>query len=228
MEKLTVAQAEMINVAFLSPLALLALMILASCGGDGGFARLHSPSGVWEGKAVSLAVSNDILCLIAESRELACLLTDTITDEVTAAAGGTVQVTDTDQVSGSGVLYAAPGFVLADGSLVTDFTITGGTARERESLDLTVEAAGTIATISAAYDSIYDRDSSLATVEGTYAVSAISGNESSFSIDPNGTLFAQTESGCVVQGPVGIIDGRFNAYDVELVVSGLCRTRWKL
>ena len=62
------------------------------------------------------------------------------------------------------------------------------------------------------YDSLYDRDSSLAAMAGNYD----DGTGTVLNINALGTMFEQsTASGCVLNGRVGIIDSAFNLYDVE-------------
>jgi hypothetical protein len=165
------------------------------------------------------STTDAIGCVVAETLEVACVLTDPVTDEIIGAAQASVQVTNTDQVSGTGTLYAAPGFVLNDGSVFAALTITGGTVSERNALDLTIDAAGATTTVSTTYDAVYDRGSDLATVAAVYTTFDIFGDTSSFAIDANGAISAQSNSGCVANGQVTIIDDMFNAYDVSLDVS---------
>jgi hypothetical protein len=165
------------------------------------------------------STTDAIGCVVAETLEVACVLTDPGTDEVIGAAQAAVQVTNTDQVSGTGTLYAAPGFALNDGSVVAALTITGGTFSERNTLDLTIDAAGTTTTVSTTYDAIYERGSNLGTVAGVYTTFDFFGDMSSFAIDANGAISAQSNSGCIANGQVTIINTIFNAYDVSLDVS---------
>lgn len=170
---------------------------------------------------IGFSSSNDAIdCVVAANLEVACVLTDTATDEVFSTAQAAIQVTNFDQVSGTGTLYATPGFVLTDGSVVSALTITGGTFSEKNSLDLTVSAAGVETAVFTTYDAIYDRGSSLGTVAGVYTTFDIFGDPSSFAVDESGTITAQSNSGCVANGQISLIDGLFNAYDVSLDVSG--------
>lgn len=165
------------------------------------------------------ATTSAIGCVVAETLEVACVLSDLVTDEVMGSAQAVVQVTNTDQVTGSGTLYAVPGFLLGDGSVVAPLTITGGTLSERSTLDLTIDAAGATTTVTTTYDAVYERGSDLATIAGVYTTFDIFGDPSSFAIDANGAISAQSNSGCVTNGQVTIINGLFNAYDVSLDVS---------
>lgn len=201
------------------------MVVLAGCDEPcpfGGCPPLPPPmnqsaSGVWNGQAVGfISANDDIRCVVAETLEVACVLTDPVTDEIIGAAQATVQVTNIDQVSGTGTVYAAPGLVLNDGSNVAALTITGGTVSQRNTLDLTVDAAGATTTVSTTYDAIYERGSDLATVAAVYTTFDIFGDTSSFAIDANGAISGQSAAGCVLDGLVIISDATFNAYGVAL------------
>lgn len=165
------------------------------------------------------AATDDIDCAVAETLEFACVVSDTASGAVIASAGGTVQISSGNQVSGNGTLYAVPGFTLSDGSAVAALTISGGTVSEGNTLDLTIAAAGTTITVSATFDNIYNRGSDLASVAGVYTTFDIFGDPSSFTIDATGAISGQSNAGCVLNGQVTIIDATFNAYDVALDVA---------
>ncbi len=165
------------------------------------------------------ASTDDIACLVAETLDLTCVISDTATGNVIASAQGTVQIANDNQVSGSGTIYAAPGFKLNDGSTAAALTISGGTISESNTLDLTIDAAGRTATFSTTFDNSYDRGSDLATVAAVYTSFDIFGDMSSFVIDANGVITGQSNAGCVLNGQVTIIDAAFNAYNVTLDVA---------
>jgi len=166
--------------------------------------------------------ADDIDCLVADTlvagnREFICILIDAV-GNLLASAQGTVQVANTNQVSGSGMLYAVPGSVLADGKTVASLTISGGTVSEGNSLNLTVEAAGTTSTVSTTFDPIYNRGSALATVAGMYGLD-IFGDISMVTIDATtGDIFGQSPAGCTLSGGVTIDNAAFNSYIVALDV----------
>lgn len=211
--------------------ALTVLGTLAACGGGGGGdgnetprpapPSAVSPAGIWEGTLTHGGSNvNDASCLITVENELACILFDPENGALAGAVHGSVQVSNGNQLSGSGTGYAAPGYVLIDGSSVTaNFTITGGTVAERSALQLSFSALGQTGTFSGTFDPIYDRDSSLATVAGVYTVFDVFGDPAAFTIDGNGTLLSQTQSGCIGNGQVSVIDPRFNGYAVQATVS---------
>ncbi len=163
--------------------------------------------------------TDEFACLVADNLEFVCIFSDPITDALVASAQGTVQVANTNVVSGSGMLYAVPGSVLADGKTVANLTISAGAVSEADTLDLTVEAAGTTTLAATTYDGTYERGSDLATIEAVYTTFDIFGDTSSFVIDTNGFITGNSAAGCVLDGQVTIIDATFNAYDVTLDVA---------
>ena len=163
--------------------------------------------------------TDDIGCLVSVNLKFACVISDATTGDILASAQGTVQIANGNQVSGSGTLYAAPGLTLNDGSTVAALTISGGTVSEGNTLDLTFDAAGVSTTISTVFDNSYDRGSDLATIAAVYTTFDIFGDPSSFTIDAAGVITGQSNSGCVLNGQVLIIDAAFNTYDVSLDVA---------
>jgi len=160
--------------------------------------------------------TDDVICLVANNREFMCILSDA--DILLASAQGTMQVANTNQVSGSGTLYAVPGSVLADGKTVASLTISGGTVSEGSTLNLTVEAAGTTSTVSTTFDPIYNRGSAAATVAGMYNLD-IFGDLAVVTIDATtGAIIGSSIAGCVLSGDVTPKNVTFNEYDVALGV----------
>ena len=100
-------------------------------------------AGLWHGKVLRGGpVVDDTTCLVTKTGELTCILRDPsfccytqplrTRDNRPGALHGVVQFDGADRASGSGILYAAPGKVLADGkSVVADFTITGGALKDQ-------------------------------------------------------------------------------------------------
>ncbi len=163
--------------------------------------------------------TDGIACIVANTLEFACVISDATTGEILASAQGTVQIANGNQVSGSGTLYAAPGLTLSDGSTVAALTISAGMVSERNTLNLTVSAAGATTTISTAFDASYDRGSALGTIAAVYTTFDIFGDMSAFTIDANGVITGNSAAGCVLNGQVSIIDAMFNAYNVSLDVA---------
>ncbi len=162
--------------------------------------------------------TDDISCLVAETLELVCTVSEVTTGDFVAGIQGTVQVNGS-AVTGTGTIHAAPGTTLVDGSTVADVTISAGTADEGNTLDLTVAAAGVTVAVSTTYDAAYDRGSDLATVAGVYMSFDLFGDLTSFSVAANGDITSGSAAGCVSNGQISIIDANFNAYDVTLDVA---------
>lgn len=162
--------------------------------------------------------TEEIGCVVAGTGEFACVLNDPITGDLTGSAGGTAQVSGSN-VSGGGTTYAVPGTTLPNGQTTASASISSGTANSGNTLDLTVDAAGSTSVIDTDFDDTYNRGSDLATIAATYTDFDIFGEASSFTIDATGAITGQSLSGCVLNGQVAIIDAGFNAYDVELDVA---------
>lgn len=166
----------------------------------------------------STASTDDIACLFAPDPDddFACVITDTTTGALRAAANGTYTVNG-DQVTGAGNVYAAPGETLVDGSTIAPLTISAGTVVESNALDVTISSSGLATAVTSLFDATYDRGADLATVAAMYATFDIFGDASSFAIDGAGVISGQTASGCVLSGQVSVIDAAANTYAVNLV-----------
>jgi len=204
---------QMISVVRGAGQALIGSMVVTST--SGGDVVIDDLTFGYDGSGF-VGSTDDLVCLVADNREFMCILSDVVGD-LLASAQGTMQVANTNQVSGSGMLYAVPGLVLADGKTVANLTISGGTVSEGSTLNLTVEAAGTTSTVSNMFDPIYNRGSALATVAGVYDL-FIFDDLSSFEIDATGAIFGQSSAGCVLSGEVTPKNATFNEYDVALGV----------
>ncbi len=167
------------------------------------------------GYAAFAGSTDDLACLVADSMEFICVVEDAIGDLV-ASAQGTLQITNGNQVSGSGTLYAAPGTVLGNGSTITALTVSAGTVTEGTALNFALDAGGGTASVSMVFDTDYNRGSDLATIAAVYNTFDIFGDPSSFVIDAAGVISGNSNAGCALTGQVTIIDAAFNAYDVAL------------
>ena len=167
------------------------------------------------GYAAFAGSTDDLACLVADTMEFICVVEDAIGDFV-ASAQGTLQITNGDQVSGSGTLYAAPGAVLGNGSTITALTVSAGTVTEGTALNFALDAGGGTASVSMLFDNDYNRGSDLATIAAVYNTFDIFGDSSSFVIDAAGVISGNSVAGCALTGQVTIIDAAFNAYDVAL------------
>lgn len=197
--------------------------LLSACGGGGGGSSPPpappvpppSPAGIWNGTVrVNGTLTNEVSCLLTVTNQLGCLLVDPAKGVLSGAVLGTVAPSG-QQVTGSMTAYTTPGYVLANGATLGTGTITASNFVERSAFSMTVTVAGTGYQISAAFDSIYDRASSLATVAAVYRNFSISGVPASFSISSTGALFLQANNGCTANGQVAVISPAVNGYTVN-------------
>ena len=163
-------------------------------------------------------------CLVTEAGDFACALGDGDGDWVHGGAGamqGTLKVANPGPISGSGVLYAAPGQVLSDGtSVAADFDVTGGSRSDQyRKLDLTINVLGQELTLSAAFDHYYLHAVSPAEVAKVYGSFSVFGEPASLSIDLDLALQLQSASGCIGDGKLTVINPRLNSFRVELTIS---------
>ena len=206
---------------FRSTMILLGLTsLLTACGGGGSDAISPPPppapasqalGGLWTGLDVN---GNEIYALSTDSGQLRWV--EPATGEQGFGTGTAVGTALTINYT-----YVAPlGSTLADGSATAACAGTG-TIQQRQSLaaavDCTTDLGGTFSTSATlAYDALYDRDSSLATIAGSFGDAAAV----VFTIAADGALFAQDPvSGCVINGQFGVVDTQYNAYDLSVSYS---------
>ena len=114
--------------------------------------------------------------------------------------------------SEDGISALPPGSVTSLGSTY-GFTDLAGTVAERTSLNGSFTTVGDQGdtfegTFSFAYNTLYERNSSLAVLQGTYTTAT-----SALTIDGQGQLFYQaSDDGCVANGSAALIDPEYNMY----------------
>lgn len=170
-----------------------------------------------------VADDGTIDCVVSEGGEYACTLRNAAANQLLGGVAGTLSVSGTQDVSGTGERYAVLGNFLPNGTRGADLTVSSGTVSERTTLDLTMTASGLTMTATMTYDVDYEKGSALANVEGNYIPnqSMLFGNElDPYIIDTAGVITAAftTPGGlnCTVSGQVNIIDAAWNAYDVSM------------
>ncbi len=200
---------------FLCVLSLTAFCV--ACGGGGGGTAPPtplppvtnaSPGGIWVG-------------IDADGGQIVAFVTETggfhFIDEFLNQGSGILTVSNGNDVSGNFQLVSELGFTFPDGTTLADCTLSG-TVTERQTLTVTVNCTTTAGnqdqiTVTLDYVPIYERDSSLATIAGTFD----DGSGIVTNIASDGTIFEQDPvSGCVTNGQVSVIDnGAFNLYGVQ-------------
>lgn len=194
-----------------------AVTAISACGGGGGGAGPSqppvtnvSPGGIWSGPDSS---GSDIIALITEAGRFHFI------NEDLSQGSGVLSVTSGNQISGSFQLVTQLGFTFVDGTTSANCTFTGSVI-ERQTITASVNCTTTAGlqtqvTATLAYEALYDRDSSLATVSGNYqAVQEV------LNIAGDGTMFSQNAAtSCVINGQIAVINAAYNAYDVSFTYS---------
>ncbi|MBT8083287.1 MAG: hypothetical protein KJO56_12755 [Gammaproteobacteria bacterium] len=195
------------------------ITISASCGGSGlqglDLSGIENPApvpanpgGVWTGALTSPGLAVAIEGVITEDGE-GRFVDENGTQYVVTGIGGS------SAIRGIRVdAYAQDGYQFLDGSTTGagDFT---GTVVERSTFSGSFSfSTGESGTIAMDYDPIYDRDSSLDKLSGTWDQGL-----GIMTVDPNGSFFEQDQFGCVYDGQISIIDATFNAYSLTMTVS---------
>jgi hypothetical protein len=132
---------------------------------------------------------------------------------------GIAAVSSVNQVTASYTYVANLGTTFADGSTSASCTLSG-TVVERQSLTVASHCTSTLGnasqvTVALTFEALYNRDSSLSTVAGTF-----DDNGDVLSISAGGVLFEQDAAlGCVLNGQVSLVSATYNAYEVQFSVS---------
>lgn len=216
-------------------LALFAAMTLVSaCGGGGDSVTVplapgppdltpvttDVPVGGWWMGTTMLTTGEqeklELLALVAEDGRAFFLQKDGV------MFWGTLQ-SSLDRVNSTLVGAGLLGTPLWDGSASGTGTVSGR-IWERSTIvgtqDFTTAAGGkTVSSLALTYQSMYDDNSSLATIAGNFA-DALGLSGGVLNIASNGTLFLQDPaSGCVINGQVSIINSAYNAYGIRFSYS---------
>lgn len=198
-------------------LALVTLAFLSACSGGssggGGNSSVPVPvatnaGGLWTGSSSAGGMSIYIEGIITEDGE-GRFVDENGTQYIVTSISGT----DGD-IRINFNAYAQFGYVFLNGSTSGTGSITG-TVREKSTFSGSFSfSTGESGTVSFDYDSLYDRDSSLANIEGQW-------NEGFgiMVVDPDGSFFEQDQFGCVYNGQASIINPTYNAFRLTMTVS---------
>lgn len=211
---------------------IIASSLLAGCGGGGSSSPSTpppvntppppppdaSPGGIWQGTQTSSGQSQQVIGLITETGEFHFIQADGV--QYIGALG-----IDGNAASGTFEAAVPIGEQFVDGSTGGGGTLTF-TINERQTITGTftfVTDAGSSSEgdISLAFNPLYNRNSSLATIAGTYTDAFAPGSDA-VTVSSNGQLFYQDGSGtnCTANGQVSIINASFNAYRISFQYSG--------
>ena len=206
------------------------LLVMAACGGGGGSVdpdcRLQPDGSVSSGCGVEITVTPITLPggiwrgVDSDGRDVVAFVTVfggfQFVDGSGNQGSGNLVVGDGDTVAGNFQLVTQLGETLADGTTVADCTFSG-TIIERQSLTMTencTTAAGLQIQemLSLDFDTLYNRDASLAIIAGMYETPV----GSILNIASDGVIFVQDAvSGCVTNGQASITLSNANIYFYE-------------
>lgn len=188
---------------------------VAGCGGGGDDGN-SSPSpvttqsiaGIWIGSFTSNVSHRtfSILGVITE-QGMARFISTALHTEYTA-----------DRLNVSGNNFSATATVYGGAGRYDGTAELAGTFTQRGNINGTFAGVGDAGSFSLAYNSLYERPSSLEAIAGTWTNYA-SGYYEKFTIDSNGNVSRPVISGCTTSGSVSIIDPRYNVYAVNLTVN---------
>jgi hypothetical protein len=195
-------------------------IVVTACGGGSGSGSGGSgvsnpptpvptnPGGVWFGTSSGGGTTINIEGVITEDQE-GRFIDENGTQYVITSISG-----NDGNISINFDAYAQFGYVFLDGSTSGTGSITG-TINERSSFDGNSSfSTGESGTLSLTYDAIYERESSLAKLEGQWQE-----DYGVLNVDPDGSFFEQDQFGCVYDGQASIVDSNFNAYQLTMTVS---------
>ncbi len=197
---------------------ILAILSVSACGGGGGGSdgggNPNTPDqatgGIWIGTGTSDFEPGVVFGAVALSTDhgrFRFLSSESVQARGTISSNGT-------SLSGSVRAYAPLGFVFSNGSAFTNCTISG-VIEERDLLTADYECSnGDRGEFSMLYDQTYDRDSSLALVEGDWSTIGLS-----LTFDSNGILSGSDNDGCLYGGYIAVIDSNYDMYDMQIVAS---------
>ncbi len=189
--------------------------LLVGCGGGGNDGPPPPPpndsaGGIWQGTRPS---GTEIVVFVSETGEFRML------DPFGNVGHGTLTVSNQTEINIQYEIFAPFGGTIFDGSESSSCTATG-TIDERIVLPITTACVSSLGTnfggdIELTYQDVYARNSSLAEIAGSY-----DNQGEVWTIDGAGLVFEQnSQTGCVLDGQVSIIDASWNLYDATFTTN---------
>lgn len=199
--------------------ALFIASTISGCGGGGG-----GGDGTVNPPVVNVSPGGFWFGIDSDGSEIAAIVTETgrfhfLRFDDLSQGFGILSVSNGNNLSGNFQLVTQLDWVFPDGTTLANCTLSG-TVSERQNVAITTNCTTTASNIfqttaTLDYDNLYDRDSSLATISGTFL-----GATSVINIAGNGVIFVQDPAtGCVSNGLVQIINSSYNVYDLEFTNS---------
>lgn len=183
-----------------------------SIPGELSRASQASASGIWNGFLVSpISGVLQVLGLISEDNEMRFINQAGTQLSGTADVNGNFLMTDM-------LAFAPLGQVFPDGTSGGLVNVRG-VVSDQIALDGTFFGVGDVGTFDLTYDPIYERDSSLDRIQGSWSLTDATGLTLVINIDASGGLLGTNSIGCGYAGDVSLIDSNVNAYRAALDVT---------
>lgn len=182
-----------------------ALVLLTACGGGGGSTSTQNElGGIWTGTATLTDTTTlDSIGLVSEAGQIFFLTGSDLSI-------GTVSTSGSNFTGSLTEYYSAGGF--ASGTIAGTFT-----ARTSLSGAATFNSVQT-STFNFNYENIHERDSSFATISGTYSLTSGTYTET-YTVDTDGVITGSDTDGCVFNGQVSLPNTDYNIYGVSVTAS---------
>lgn len=207
------------------------VLSIAACGGGGGGAPAASPTppmptadadpgGMWVGALENAdSTFEELIGITTSDGRFTLISLDTFGPDTFGQYVGTAMVDGSD-ISGAGSAYAQPGATWSDGSTVLDITVTAVVDEQTTLSGSWQNSIGEIVTFELDYDSEYERDSSLALLEGVwYVYDDLLNPTLTLTMEADGSFSGQNTAGCQSLGQVTLIDAAFNIYGWGVTIS---------
>ncbi len=204
------------------------VLLFSACGGGGGGTTVPpppppvdaDPGGFWVGFVTyGDQTVEDLVGITTSAGRLTLISLDTFGPGDFDQYIGTLSVAGT-AATGSGSAYAAPGTTWSNGATVVDFDLSATIAERSTITGSWTTSSGESGSFELDYDTEYERDSSLALMQGIwYVYDDMLNPELVLTVESGGAFTAQDNLGCQSVGQVSIIDAGANVYDWSVVIS---------
>jgi hypothetical protein len=178
------------------------------------------PGGIWVGTLeYEDATFEELIGITTSDGQFTLISLDTFGPDTFGQYVG-IAMLDGSDVSGAGSAYAQPGAAWSDGSTVMDITITAVVDEQTTLTGTWQNSIGELVTFELDYDSEYERDSSLALLEGVwYVYDDLLNPVLTLTMEADGSFSAQNTVGCQSLGQAMLIDADFNIYGWDVTIS---------
>lgn len=212
----------------------LAVLCVSACGGGGSAPSPRAapplpppvsnadPGGLWFGLLTNDDQTfEELVAITTSDGRFAFVSLDSFGPDTFGQYFGMATVVGTD-VTGTGSAFAPLGSTWSDGSAVRELTLAG-IIDERNAMSGTwVTGSGETVVYELDYDTLHEKDSLLALLEGVWFVYDDTLNPTlTMTIETAGAFSAQASTGCQSLGQVSIFDPAYNVYGWDVAINGV-------